>query len=589
MMETDILEIPQVVVASASRMNTLRPAEEAMLTEDSLRDLLRDGYETSDADFVASPNIYMSRTVYFMAHFLAEKNTSIDSRDLQLQIIKHVRANGVTPKKKFNPVDWFSSGWRRAEKGHAPEHFKDEYRELFDRDDRKLASYRIKAALYESVVRVLSEFSLSEPSRATARPSLPNPKAPDTSYRSTDNGMFRGVNGAIEIAPNISGVAKQLDEYLTITRPAALVRQGSLNLYATSLKVRDLGLPNFYRINKLDPEDGAGYQRILNQGRANRLAEYLLDGQKEGDAFLPTSIFLATSRDIPFDSSSNTITFDVARVGPFNVVDGQHRIAGLVAAAEKNPELKDFEIPVNIAVGLDDVSQMCHFLIVNTTQRSVDKAVEQQIVARLSDMIDLEKMPTIPRWIRRHVEKGEDARALVVVNFLNTDANSPWLGKIRMANEEDDTGVTVTQKSFVNSLKKYVFSSNNPLSDPSWDVKRPMILSNYWKAVTELLVDEEASKPTVIFKTTGVDLFHIISATVFTHLVNQKDFTKNTMKTLLTRGFGHLDGDAAAIPHPEWWQSGGVAGGLNNSAVRKIATVLNHAINVQDDVDSISL
>src|SRR6266481_7411446 len=160
---------------------------------------------------------------------------------------------------------------------------------------------------------------------------------------------------------------------------------------------------------------------------------------------------------------ANTITFDMAQVGPFNVVDGQHRIAGLVAAATKNPDLLQFEIPVHIAVGLDDVSQMCHFLIVNTTQRSVDKAVEQQIVARLTKMVDLEEMPTIPRWIRRQVEKGEDARALFVANYLNKDANSAWLGKIRMANDDDGTGVTINQKSFVNSLKKYIFSSNNPL------------------------------------------------------------------------------------------------------------------------------
>jgi hypothetical protein len=58
-----------------------------------------------------------------------------------------------------------------------------------------------------------------------------------------------------------------------------------------------------------------------------------------------------------------------------------------------------FEIPVNIAVNLDEISQMCHFLIVNTTQRSVDRAIEQQIVARLTKMIGLEKTPTMPRWI----------------------------------------------------------------------------------------------------------------------------------------------------------------------------------------------
>ena len=376
----------------------------------------------------------------------------------------------------------------------------------------------------------------------------------------------------------------------TITRPAALVRQGSLKLYATSIKVADLMLPNFYRINKLDPEDkGPGYQRILNEGRAKRLTDYLLDGEKEGDAFLPTSVFLATSRDIPFDPSTNTITFDVALVGPFDVVDGQHRIAGLVGAAVKNPDLLQFEIPVNIAVGLNDVSQMCHFLIVNTTQRSVDKAIEQQIIARLTAMVELEEMPTIPRWIRRQVLKGEDARALNVANFLNDDANSPWRDKIRMANDVDDKSSMINQKSFVNSLKKYIFASGNPLSHPDRDTMRPMLLSNYWKAVVELLVDENSPKPSVIFKTSGVDLFHLVSTTVFTHLNVKRDYKKETIKDLFRKAFANLPGDSVVMSDCEWWQSGGGASGLNSSGVRKLANALNHAINVQDNIGDISL
>jgi DGQHR domain-containing protein len=375
----------------------------------------------------------------------------------------------------------------------------------------------------------------------------------------------------------------------SITRPAALVRQGSLKLYATSVTVRDLKLPGFYQINKLDPdEEGPGFQRLLNQGRAKKLTDYLLDGHTERDAFLPTSLFLATNKDIPFDASTNSITFDVKEVGPFNVVDGQHRIAGLVAASEKNSELLDFEIPINIAISLDDVSQMCHFLIVNTTQRSVDKAVEQQIVARLSGMVNIQDMPTIPRWIRRQVEKGEDARALIVTNYLNTDSNSPWLNKIRMANDET-VDATINQKSFVNSVKKYIFSANNPLADTSFDASRPKMLSNYWKAIVELLVDPESSKSSVIFKTTGVDLFHICSATVFLYLANRRDFKKETIKEVLSRGFANLSGENIGMTSPEWWQRGGVASGLNAGGVRKLANALSQAINVQDGAGEIAL
>lgn len=375
----------------------------------------------------------------------------------------------------------------------------------------------------------------------------------------------------------------------TITRPAALVRQGSLRLYATSLQVRDLRRPNFYTINKLDPDDtGPGYQRLLNEGRAKRLADYLLDGQAEKDAFLPTSIFLATNKNILFDSSTNTITFDVNEIGPFNVVDGQHRIAGLVLAAEKNSEMLEFEIPVNIAVNLDEISQMCHFLIVNTTQKSVDRAIEQQIVARLTKMIGLEKTPTMPRWIRRQVEKGEDARALAVANHLNIDPASPWFGKIRMANDDDDEGATINQKSFITSLRRHIFSANNPLSNPVWDGNRPMILLNYWKAVAELLVDGSET-PTVIFKTNGVELFHAVSPTVFTHLATKQDFKKDTIKGLFERGFENLPPEHIGMSHPEWWHRGGEASGLNRGAIGKIANALSLAINVQDNASGVQL
>ena len=54
-------------------------------------------------------------------------------------------------------------------------------------------------------------------------------------------------------------------------------------------------------------------------------------------------------------------------------------------AAKKDARVLEFAVPVNIAANLPKLHQMCHFLIVNTTQRSVDKAVEQRIIARLTE------------------------------------------------------------------------------------------------------------------------------------------------------------------------------------------------------------
>lgn len=240
-----------------------------------------------------------------------------------------------------------------------------------------------------------------------------------------------------------------------IKLPAARVRQGALVLYATAMKVSDLVRENFYSVETLDPDDAdaKGYQRVLNKARAKKLADYIIKGQDSHDAFLPTSVFLATDKKIGFNESGNTIEFDTALVGPFSVVDGQHRLEGLKLAAEKDPRVLDFETPVNIAVDLKKIAQMCHFLIVNTTQKSVDKAVEQRIIANLTEALNIEDLPSLPKWILRTVERGQTDKAVKLVDYLNNTEGSPWKGKILMANSDAD-GATINQRSFVKAVEK---------------------------------------------------------------------------------------------------------------------------------------
>jgi hypothetical protein len=109
----------------------------------------------------------------------------------------------------------------------------------------------------------------------------------------------------------------------TLRVPAARVKQGGLVLYTTGLRVKDVIANNFYNVEKLDPSDPGdkGYQRVLNLSRARRLADYILKGQDEKDAFLPTSVFLATDKSIYFDEQVHVIEFDPELIGPFSVVD----------------------------------------------------------------------------------------------------------------------------------------------------------------------------------------------------------------------------------------------------------------------------
>lgn len=114
----------------------------------------------------------------------------------------------------------------------------------------------------------------------------------------------------------------------TITLPVAKVQQGDLTLFSTAIKVKTLIKEGFYSVETLDPSSSSdsGYQRLLNTARARKLADYIVRGQHRQDAFLPTSVFLATHRPLTFYEATNEITFDPDDVGPFSVVDGQHRL-----------------------------------------------------------------------------------------------------------------------------------------------------------------------------------------------------------------------------------------------------------------------
>ena len=345
------------------------------------------------------------------------------------------------------------------------------------------------------------------------------------------------------------------------------------------MKVRELVQAGFYSVETLDPDntDDKGYQRLLNKSRAKKLADYIVKGQDSQDAFLPTSVFLASDKVIPFDEQNNTITIDSAHVGSFSVVDGQHRLEGLKIAAEKDERVLDFEVPVNIASGLPQLAQMCHFLIVNTTQKSVDKSVEMRIIARLSDALDTEDdMPSLPKWILSLVEKGEVEKAIKYVDYLNQTKDSPWFGKVKMANKDTEEA-TINEKSFVKAIVKYVLTANNPLATivKDFDKERKIFL-NYWKAISNILDDGTA---TILYKYNGVELFCKFSIPFFIKLQDRGNFTVDTMESLLRSCFENVEGDNAGIGHPDWWTKGGKASFLNAAAVNAVSQEMAKALH----------
>jgi len=232
-------------------------------------------------------------------------------------------------------------------------------------------------------------------------------------------------------------------------------------------------------------------------------------------------------------------------------------------------------VPVNIAIKLSKIAQMCHFLIVNTTQKSVDKSVQQRIVARLTQAVELEDMPSLPKWITNAVQRGEVDQAVRMVDFLNASDDSPWKGKIKMAND-DTRGKLLNQKSFVKAIVKYVLTANNPLSSFGDPEKERKVFLNYWKAVGQLLDDGSAA---VLFKYNGVELFCKFSIPFFMKLTNRGSYTVGTMVAVLQQCFENVEGEYAGVGHPEWWHSGSKASFLNAGAINVVSQELAKALN----------
>ena len=66
-------------------------------------------------------------------------------------------------------------------------------------------------------------------------------------------------------------------------KPAAIVKQGSLTIFATSFNVGDFMRPNFYLIDKLDPDEpSSGYQRVLDSRRTKKISGYFTKAWKDG-------------------------------------------------------------------------------------------------------------------------------------------------------------------------------------------------------------------------------------------------------------------------------------------------------------------
>lgn len=164
--------------------------------------------------------------------------------------------------------------------------------------------------------------------------------------------------------------------------PYIEVTQARRQFLLTAIPADLLTQISYAAVRRQDDEVGA-VQRILNQGRIAGIKSFAL-----GDGDFPASIVLNWVGEDPLETQDNVVTLP-NRARSAQIIDGQHRVAGLKEAIADKPELANQMLPVAIYQGLNTVDCANIFLSINTEQRPVPRSLVFDLYGIASeDLVD---------------------------------------------------------------------------------------------------------------------------------------------------------------------------------------------------------
>lgn len=190
----------------------------------------------------------------------------------------------------------------------------------------------------------------------------------------------------------------------------------------------------------------------------------------------------------------------------------------------------------------------------------------------------------------KKAEKGDDAKALKIAQFFNSQSNSPWCDRIQFAHEVKSQHHTISQTSFVKSIKRTILTKNHPLSRTSSERdKQFKILLNFWIAVERIFVTQsetqDAVSKSVVFKSNGLEFFHSISGPMINILAKNETYTADAIEECLKSAESFLPPDVAGVMSPEYWQRGNEVSSQSKGGMEKLASAFSEALGQANESD----
>lgn len=238
---------------------------------------------------------------------------------------------------------------------------------------------------------------------------------------------------------------------------------GDIKFYTFSMKVQDVVNIHYVAVRGRDSEEGS-VQRVLNKQRIKSVKDFIL----KGDMFFNTFILNWTEEEFVPQYNENENTFTVPlRLSAAQVIDGQHRLAGLEEAIKDDISIGEKEILVSMAIGLSTKEAAAIFLNINTEQKPVPKSLIYDLYGVIEE---------------NNTDLGI-VRATDIANELNENSKSPYYKTVKFPGAPRGFG-TVDLSTVVSSLKNHLEVNGTFAKYNLKDLNRQkQALLNYFTAI----------------------------------------------------------------------------------------------------------
>lgn len=233
-----------------------------------------------------------------------------------------------------------------------------------------------------------------------------------------------------------------------------------INVYTFPIKVKDLIEIYYVAVRgDSDIEEKGAVQRILNKSRIKSIKEFILSGKM----FFNTFILNWTNEDNPVKIVKDKINIPIVN-NSAQVIDGQHRLAGLREAFADNKEIGEHYVITSLCIGLDTKQAASIFLNINSEQKPVPRSLVYDLFGEIEDD-------------KNHIIN----RATDIATELNENIESPYYDNIKFPGKTGAVDLATIISSLKGSLElKGVFHSIGLINLE----RQKRVLLNYFIAIS---------------------------------------------------------------------------------------------------------